>query len=192
MVIAQQQGSSFFNPSKRVFDGATMLDGAASRRIIAGSDRSRRRLVRTEVACGMWKVLWRTAKGRCAVIASICAWSFQRRNSRLFVVPPVLQGGDLIPRRRLHFFRASARGKWCSFSAKPRFLRSPRGDRAPLNDDELLVRASAVLKSQGPENWPRGRPGAPFNAISAFWTQKPAVFNGARSNYFSRYRRELR
>ena len=26
-------------------------------------------------------------------------------------------------------------------------------------DDELLVRASAVLKSQGPENWPRGRPG---------------------------------
>ena len=27
------------------------------------------------------------------------------------------------------------------------------------DDDELLVRASAVLKSQGPENWPRGRPG---------------------------------
>ena len=26
-------------------------------------------------------------------------------------------------------------------------------------DDELLVRASAVLKSQGPENWSRGRPG---------------------------------
>ena len=28
-----------------------------------------------------------------------------------------------------------------------------------LDDDELLVRASAVLKSQGPENWSRGRPG---------------------------------
>ena len=27
------------------------------------------------------------------------------------------------------------------------------------DDDELLVRASAVLKSQGPENWSRGRPG---------------------------------
>ena len=35
------------------------------------------------------------------------------------------------------------------------------------DDDELLVRASAVLKSQGPENWSRGRP-------------------GDRSNYFSR------
>jgi len=29
-----------------------------------------------------------------------------------------------------------------------------------VGDDELLVRASAVLKSQGPENWPRGRPGS--------------------------------
>ena len=28
-----------------------------------------------------------------------------------------------------------------------------------LGDDELIVRASAVLKSQGPENWSRGRPG---------------------------------
>ena len=27
-------------------------------------------------------------------------------------------------------------------------------------DDELLVRASAVLKSQGPENWSRGKPHA--------------------------------
>ena len=27
------------------------------------------------------------------------------------------------------------------------------------DDDELIVRASAVLKSQGPENWSRGRPG---------------------------------
>ena len=27
------------------------------------------------------------------------------------------------------------------------------------DDDELLVQACAVLKSQGPENWPRGRPG---------------------------------
>ena len=26
------------------------------------------------------------------------------------------------------------------------------------DDDELLERASAVLKSQGPENWSRGRP----------------------------------
>ena len=35
--------------------------------------------------------------------------------------------------------------------------------RRPLlryyDDDELIVRASAVLKSQGPENWSRGRPG---------------------------------
>ena len=35
--------------------------------------------------------------------------------------------------------------------------------RRPLlryyDDDELVVRASAVLKSQGPENWSRGRPG---------------------------------
>ena len=31
--------------------------------------------------------------------------------------------------------------------------------RVGNDDDELLVRASAVLKSQGPENWPRGRPG---------------------------------
>ena len=29
------------------------------------------------------------------------------------------------------------------------------------DDDELIVRASAVLRSQGPENWPRGRPGNP-------------------------------
>ena len=29
------------------------------------------------------------------------------------------------------------------------------------DDDELLVRASAVLKSQGPENWSRGRPDVP-------------------------------
>ena len=28
-----------------------------------------------------------------------------------------------------------------------------------LNDDESVVRASAVLKSQGRGNWPRGRPG---------------------------------
>ena len=28
-----------------------------------------------------------------------------------------------------------------------------------VDDDELIVRASAVLKSQGPENWSRGRPG---------------------------------
>ena len=28
-----------------------------------------------------------------------------------------------------------------------------------VGDDELLVRASAVLKSQGPENWSHGRPG---------------------------------
>ena len=28
-----------------------------------------------------------------------------------------------------------------------------------LDDDELLVRASAVLKKQGPETWSRGRPG---------------------------------
>ena len=27
------------------------------------------------------------------------------------------------------------------------------------DDDKLIVRASAVLKSQGPENWSRGRPG---------------------------------
>ena len=32
-------------------------------------------------------------------------------------------------------------------------------DRARMDDDELIVRASAVLKSQGPENWSRGRPG---------------------------------
>ena len=32
--------------------------------------------------------------------------------------------------------------------------------QAPFHDDdELLVRASAVLKSKGPENWSRGRPG---------------------------------
>ena len=31
--------------------------------------------------------------------------------------------------------------------------------RALPDDDELLVRASAVLKSQGPENWSHGRPG---------------------------------
>ena len=29
------------------------------------------------------------------------------------------------------------------------------------DDDELIVRASAVLKSQGPEAWSRGRPGDP-------------------------------
>ena len=29
----------------------------------------------------------------------------------------------------------------------------------PRDDGELLVRASAVLKSQGPESWSRGRPG---------------------------------
>ena len=40
------------------------------------------------------------------------------------------------------------------------------GKRPPANgrfgrdgDGELLVRASAVLNSEGPENWPRGRPG---------------------------------
>ena len=30
------------------------------------------------------------------------------------------------------------------------------------DDDDLLVRASAVLKSQGPENWPHGRPARYF------------------------------
>ena len=34
-----------------------------------------------------------------------------------------------------------------------------RFNEAFYDDDELLVRASAVLKSQVPENWPRGRPG---------------------------------
>jgi len=34
-------------------------------------------------------------------------------------------------------------------------------------DDELLVRASAVLKSQGPENWSHGRPGANSTGICA-------------------------
>ena len=39
-------------------------------------------------------------------------------------------------------------------SALPYLGFPPRGD-----DDELVVRASAVLKSQGRENWSRGRPG---------------------------------
>ena len=30
----------------------------------------------------------------------------------------------------------------------------------PRGGDELLARASAVLKSQGPDIWPGGRPGA--------------------------------
>ena len=34
----------------------------------------------------------------------------------------------------------------------------PEHQRKTLHDDESLVRASAVLKSQGPENWPRGTP----------------------------------
>ena len=90
----------------------------------------------------------------------------QRRNSHLFVIPPVLQGNGLIPRCRLLVFARQREKKMGSFSAKAkkkRFLRSPRGA------------------------W------APFRAIFfAFWTQKPAVFNGVRSNYFSRYHREFR
>ena len=48
----------------------------------------------------------------------------------------------------------------CAFSAPP--ARRGRGGcsfGAFSDDDELIVRASAVLKSQGPENWSRGRPG---------------------------------
>ena len=45
-----------------------------------------------------------------------------------------------------------------------------RTPATPDDDDELIVRASAVLKSQGPENWSRGRPGphwARKNSLSA-------------------------
>ena len=51
----------------------------------------------------------------------------------------------------------------CSCSSRP-LAGSPRGRcllllNPVLHDGELLGRASAVLKSQGPENWSRGRPG---------------------------------
>ena len=50
-------------------------------------------------------------------------------------------------RRRLRFLRLQSRRGF--FQA----------DDWADDDDELLVRASAVLKSQGPENGSRGRPG---------------------------------
>ena len=44
---------------------------------------------------------------------------------------------------------------------RPAILRSARWRVSRfVGVGELLVRASAVLKSQGPENWSRGRPGA--------------------------------
>ena len=43
------------------------------------------------------------------------------------------------------------------------------GFASPLDDDELLVRASAVLKSQGPENWSRGRPPGFASPLGSFW-----------------------
>ena len=43
-----------------------------------------------------------------------------------------------------------------SFHQPSRFVK--RRSRV-FDDDELLVRAPAVLKSQGPENWSRGIPG---------------------------------
>lgn len=58
-------------------------------------------------------------------------------------------------RRRLRFLRLQSRRGF--------FQASDWAD----DDDELLVRASAVLKSQGPENLPRGRPGKPKTGLAA-------------------------
>ena len=44
------------------------------------------------------------------------------------------------------------------------------------DDDELIVRASAVLKSQGPENWSRGRPG------DCFYRYAQTTKNGKKSS----------
>ena len=55
-------------------------------------------------------------------------------------------------------------GRMLRFPRLAKVLRFCLGRRLLLahgggDDDELIVRASAVLKSQGPENWSRGRPG---------------------------------
>ena len=52
-------------------------------------------------------------------------------------------------------------GAECRSGGRKRRGRSGYRPRLFADDDELLVRASAVLKSQGPENWSRGPVGDP-------------------------------
>ena len=60
--------------------------------------------------------------------------------------------------------------------------RQPVFRHAGDDGDELLVRASAVLKSQGPENWSRGRPAGAGAAI----TPVSASTRGLRSSVLAR------
>ena len=69
-------------------------------------------------------------------------------------------------------------GGACGLSDTPASKMRARPRAALDGDGELLVRASAVLKSQGPENWSRGRPGNACGAISR--TSGPRVRPGIR------------
>ena len=68
-------------------------------------------------------------------------------------------------RRRRWAARTRPRRRWWwrHRLSRARDARSRHG--GGVDDDELIVRASAVLKSQGPENWPRGRPGTAAAAV---------------------------
>ena len=54
-------------------------------------------------------------------------------------------------------FACACGGLKCDFTTRG-FMRRAHASFTD-GDGELIVRASAVLKSQGPENWSRGRPG---------------------------------
>ena len=96
----------------------------------------------------------------------------QRRNSHLFVVPPVLQGNDLIPRSRALVF-AHQREKKMGAQLAQKW--------------GFCVSKTPVFAQ------PARRLGA-FRGVffARVLEAKPAVFDGARSNYFLRYRREFR
>ena len=73
--------------------------------------------------------------------AVIYSTLYQRRNPHLFVVPPVLQEKDLIPRSRLLVFACQGEIYFGAHLAQnPGFcLRSPRGDWAPFERSDFRV-----------------------------------------------------
>ena len=71
------------------------------------------------------------------------------------------------PRSYVVFAAESRRAVFWSASCATRSDPPPTNSPFGPGDDELLVRASAVLKSQGAENWSRGRPG--LGLMSSVW-----------------------
>ena len=107
--------------------------------------------------------------GYCTISRGSCVMKSHTQNGDITVFVPtaILEGSRVFfalfflfctsrleRARELQSETLTSTGMSLFASALPYLGIPPRGD-----DNELFVRASDVLKSQGRENWPRGRPG---------------------------------